>query len=98
MKILPDFNVLRGQSVKTNMLAFATTQCEFRTSQGRGKNVLLISTTHNDVKIYAEKAKFVTIMSYNGTKGGTDGVDHCVQLTIVPEQQSAVLWYYFTLC
>uniref|UniRef100_A0A1I8N9D0 PiggyBac transposable element-derived protein domain-containing protein n=1 Tax=Musca domestica TaxID=7370 RepID=A0A1I8N9D0_MUSDO len=41
----------------------------------KGKNVLLISTMHNDAKVDAETQKPDIILSYNDTKGGVDVVD-----------------------
>lgn len=40
-----------------------------------GKNILLISTMHNDDKVDPETQKPDIILSYNDTKGGVDVVD-----------------------
>ncbi|XP_052754079.1 piggyBac transposable element-derived protein 3-like [Galleria mellonella] len=74
-EIPPDFNVLRGRSVKSNMFGFRDNIVLVSHIPKQGKNVLLISTMHNNAKIDVETGKPDIILSYNDTKGGVDVVD-----------------------
>ncbi|XP_052758211.1 uncharacterized protein LOC128202326 [Galleria mellonella] len=74
-EIPPDFNVLRGRSVKSNMFGFRDNMVLVSHIPKKGKNVLLISTLHNDAKIDVETGKPDIILSYNDTKGRIDVVD-----------------------
>lgn len=74
-EIPPDFNVLRGRDVKSSMFGFRDNMVMVSHVPKAGKNVLLISTMHNDDEVDIETQKPEIILSYNDTKGGVDVVD-----------------------
>ncbi|GBP53388.1 PiggyBac transposable element-derived protein 1 [Eumeta japonica] len=74
-EISSDFNTLRGRSVKSNMFGFRNDMVLVSHVLKAKKNVLLISTMHNDAKVDVETQKPDLILSYNETKGGVDVVD-----------------------
>lgn len=74
-EIPPDFNILRGRTVKSNMFGFRDSMVLVSHVPKTSKNVLLISTMHNDAKVDDETRKPDIILSYNDTKGGVDVVD-----------------------
>ncbi|GBP17464.1 PiggyBac transposable element-derived protein 4 [Eumeta japonica] len=74
-EIPSDFNQLRGRSVKSNMFGFRNDMVLVSHVPKAKKNVLLISTMHNDAKVDVETQKPDIILSYNETKGGVDVVD-----------------------
>lgn len=72
--IPPDFNVLRGRNVKSNMFGLGDNMVLVSDVPKVGKNVLLISTMHN-ANVDPETKKPDIILSYNDTKGGVDVID-----------------------
>lgn len=62
-EIPPEFKALRGRSVKSSMFGFREDMVLVSHVTKAGKNVLLISTMHNDDKIDAETQKPDIILS-----------------------------------
>lgn len=96
-QIPPSFCVTRGREVKSCLFGFQNNMTLVSCIPKKGKNVLLLSSMHQDTKVDESSGKPDIILDYNAKKSGVDIVDKLGR--VYNSQRNTRRWpmVYFTL-